>query len=481
MSIWLVGPACPLIVKYKISKFIFMPFGEQDTIAAIATPAGEGAISVIRVSGSKSFTVVDRIFRGNVRVSDAESHTVHLGRIHSPEGEVVDQVIATVFRGPRSYTGEDVVEIGCHGGILVTRRILECLLIPGVRHADPGEFTKRAFINGKLDLSQAEAVADLISSRSRRAQISSVAHLQGKLGERLKQMRKTIVDLCSLLELEFDFAEEGIELTAPSELTQKIEFTSDQLAKLILSYESGRVIRDGFSICIVGKTNVGKSSIFNSLLMSDRSIVTSIPGTTRDTIEESISLDGYLFKLTDTAGIRDTFDQVEARGVDRTKRTMESTDAICYVVDVTAESSNIFVEELKVRYPNKQSLVVHNKIDLASMSPEIQHIGGARHIYLSAASGGGINLLKDSFVDLLHDRCGQIGSDLQITSLRHLESLSRAKSSLDRALGLANVRSSSELLTFEIRESANAIGEITGEVTSDEILNNIFSSFCIGK
>lgn len=458
-----------------------MPFDQQDTIAAIATPAGEGAISVIRVSGCESFATIDRVFHSKVQVSDVPSHTAHLGKIHSPEGEVIDQVLVTVFRGPHSYTGEDVVEIGCHGGILVTRQILECLLSSGARQADPGEFTKRAFINGKLDLSQAEAVADLISSKSKRAHISSVVHLQGKLGDKLKLMRKNIVDLCSLLELEFDFAEEGIELAARAELTKKIESTRDEIEELIYSYQSGRVIRDGFSICIVGKTNVGKSSIFNAILMSDRSIVTPIHGTTRDTIEENINLDGYLFKITDTAGIRDTFDVVEAYGVDRTNRTIDNADAICYVVDVTVATSDAFVGEMKTKYPIKPSLVVHNKIDMVNFSPKIQKIDGVSHVYASALSGRGIDLIKDSFVDLLLESCGKISSDIQITSLRHLESLLRARSAIHRALSLANTGSSGELLTFEIRESASALGEITGEVTSDEILNNIFSSFCIGK
>lgn len=458
-----------------------MPFDQQDTIAAIATPAGEGAISVIRVSGSESLAVVDRVFRGKARLSDVASHTVHLGKIYSPEGEVIDQVLATIFRGPRSYTGEDIVEIGCHGGILVTRRILECLLLSGIRQADPGEFTKRAFVNGKLDLSQAEAVADLISSKSKRAHILSVVHLQGKLGDKLNLMRKNIVDLCSLLELEFDFADEGIEFTARAELTKKIESTRDEIEELIYSYSSGRVIRDGFSICLVGKTNVGKSSIFNAILMSDRSIVTPIHGTTRDTIEENINLDGFLFKITDTAGIRDTVDVVEAYGVDRTNRTIDDADAICYVVDVTTSESDAFVNEMKIKYPTRPSLVVHNKIDLVNLEPKVQKIEGLMHVHASASSGHGIDLLKASFVNLLLENCSQINSDIQITSLRHLESLSRARSAIYRALSLAKTGSSGELLTFEIRESANALGEVTGEVTSDEILNNIFSSFCIGK
>ncbi len=458
-----------------------MPFAEHDTIAAIATPAGEGAISVIRVSGKTSIAVVDQLFRSKVHLANVPSHTVQLGTMLSPEGEVLDQVLATVFKAPNSYTGEEVVEIGCHGGILLSRRILESLLSCGIRQAEPGEFTKRAFLNGKLDLSQAEAVADLISSKSKKAQISSLTQLHGKLGEKIGTLRKTLIDFCSLLELGFDFAEEGIDLVDSQIVTEKIASVKKQVENLIESYKSGKIIRDGFSICIVGDANVGKSSIFNSILVSERSIVTEIAGTTRDTIEENVNIEGFLIKLIDTAGIRETSDLVETEGITRTDRAIEGADAICFVSDITNSNSLGIISNLKSKYPGKPYVLVLNKVDLFDNPQKIENGPEQRVVLASAKTNAGINQLKKSFVDLVLDGLGGISSDIQVTNLRHLECLKKANKSLENALKLSQSKSPNELLAFEIRESADSIGEINGSVTSDEILNNIFSRFCIGK
>ncbi len=337
----------------------------DDTIAAIATPLGQGAISVVRVSGPEAVAIADRLFCGKNRLVSVPGFTVHHGFILNAGGRRVDEVLATVFRRPHSYTGEDAVEFSCHGGIYVTHCVLEAVLDRGARMADPGEFTKRAFLNGRIDLSQAEAVADLITARSSRAHRSSMEQLEGKLRAQVVELRSRLMDLCSLLEIEIDFSEEGIALISREDVATRVHRIRNLLDLMISSFESGRVYREGVCVAIVGKPNAGKSSLFNSLLQEDRAIVTPIPGTTRDSLEESLLIEGLLFRLLDTAGLRQAADIVESEGVARSRSVMKGADVVVLVVDSTESLDRTDAMGSLEGLESQQGLIIaFNKIDL---------------------------------------------------------------------------------------------------------------------
>ena len=308
----------------------------DDTIAAIATPLGEAGISVIRVSGPRSIELCDKGFRGKKMLKEAGTHTAHFGDFGNRAGKKIDEVVATIFRAPHSFTTEDIVEITCHGGPYVTKAILDELIEEGARPAEPGEFTKRAFLNGRIDLSQAEAVADLIHSRSKMSHQASIEQLSGRISTHIKDLRQRIMDLSSILELELDFSEEGIELLNHKDLVKLLETIKFDIKEMLASYERDRLIRDGVKVVLTGRPNVGKSSILNSLLNYDRAIVSEIPGTTRDTLEENVSIAGLLFSITDTAGLRKSFDKVEELGIERAKRELRNADIILFVLDAKA-------------------------------------------------------------------------------------------------------------------------------------------------
>jgi len=457
----------------------------NDTIAALATAPG-GALAVLRVSGPKALSIADRIFRGHSPLSSRGPFTVTHGWVVNPEGERLDEVLATVFRAPHSYTGEDLVEFSCHGGTLVSRRILELLLASGARGAEPGEYTRRAFLNGRIDLSQAEAVADLIRASSDRAHRASIEQLQGNLGEQVRAIRTELLECTSLLELEIDFAEEGIDLVSRGELARNLEAFRQRLEAARDSFERGRIYREGVSVAIIGRPNAGKSSIFNALLRSKRAIVTPVAGTTRDTLEEGIIIDGLLMRLTDTAGLREVGDLVESEGVERSRAAISTSDALLVVVDaaVSVERWRDAVDLIPEGYAGRV-LVLFNKCDLLGggrpSAGELERgPAGIQAIWTCAPSGEGLPVVTRLLVEQ------NLGSDQEVggmfvTNRRHRDAFQRAASAITSAVRALEGGVSNEFVAFDVREASRALAEITGEVTSEELLNHIFGAFCIGK
>jgi len=459
----------------------------EDTIVAISTAIGEAAISVIRISGKDAIKVADRVFVGKRKLADVKTHTAHYGKIVDKNGDVVDYVVATVFKAPNSYTGEDTVEISCHGGILVTRKVLETVLEAGARLAQPGEFTKRAFLNGKIDLSQAEAVADLIRSATELAYQSSLSQLEGALSRKIRKMREDLINLCSLVELELDFADEDLEFVDKAQLAEKIKNVIGEIDELIETFRFGKIYREGIKVVIAGKPNAGKSSLLNALLNENRAIVSEIPGTTRDVIEESLNIEGVLFRIVDTAGLRETFDIVEREGVRRTEEQLKKADMILLVIDSTDEINE---EDVRIYHrvlnfavdESKRCIIVFNKVDLLDgKRPNMKIMVDFPVVYISALTGFGLEKLKKLMVEQSFLGMTRTESSVVVTNVRHRDALLRAKQSLIYALRSLEQGMSGDLVAVDLRAGLNHLGEIIGEVTTDDILNNIFSKFCIGK
>jgi len=462
-----------------------MPPADVDTIAAIATPPGEGAIAIVRMSGPQALQIADLAFRGDRRLADVPGYTVHYGGLIEPGGGMVDEVLATVFRQPKSFTGEDSVEFSCHGGILVTRAVLDAVLEFGARQAEPGEFSRRAFLNGRIDLSQAEAVADLIAAQSGRGRAASLEQLTGKLGGRVKELRSRLTDLCSLLEIDLDFAEEGLDLIGDDEIERRVNEINSSLEEMARSYESGKLAREGVTVVLAGKPNAGKSSLFNAFLKESRAIVTPVPGTTRDYLEENVSIDGILFRVIDTAGIRPSVDLIEVEGIDRSWRSVRMADMIILVIDSTSAFGRDDVVGFLDELDDSQHLIVAlNKSDLSpSLKAEALLPAHVRVpcVAVSALTGEGVEELEQKMLESVADRKSDMVAGGAVTSRRHLDAINRGTRSLSGALRALRSHATYDLLAFDIRESIAALGEITGEVTTEDILNNIFSKFCIGK
>lgn len=465
---------------------------EVDTIAAIATPLGDGGICVIRVSGEKAVDVADRGFRGKHPLKETPSHTAHYGSFLDAGGTVLDYVVALVFKNPHSYTGENTVELSCHGGQLVAKKILESLIRFGARPAEPGEFTKRAFLNGRMDLVQAEAVADLIRSRSDKAHQTSLAQLEGILSKRVLEVRDQLIQCIGLLELELDFAEDGYELADKKTVAGLLRESIERIDGLLATYSIGKIYRNGVRVALVGSPNVGKSSLLNALLRQERAIVTNIPGTTRDVIEESISIGGLLFSLSDTAGLRKTGDPIEKEGVRRAEDKILNSDIIILIVDGSRrlqrwESEQIDRTIKTVVGNGAKVIVAVNKIDLKPLDAEnfkdlAPAILGHRMIWASAKTSEGIDRLEEA----LHETAAAGGVGLaeggvMITNLRHYSALERARDSLLLSLKTVEAGNSSEFVAIDLRAALDSLGEVTGAVTTEDILNSIFSKFCIGK
>lgn len=456
----------------------------NDTITAISTPVGSGGIAVVRVSGPEAIQLSDRVFRGRRALGECASHTAHFGRLVSESGALLDEVVATLFRAPNSYTGEDTVEFSCHGGQYVAQRVLQELLACGARLAEPGEFTKRAFLNGRIDLSQAEAIADLISAQTDRAHRISLAQLEGRLSEKIKGLREELINILGLLELELDFAEEGIELVERNRVSSMIDKALASISELLKSFEIGRIYKEGVNVVLAGMPNVGKSSLLNTLLDEDRAIVTPIPGTTRDVIEESIAIDGILFRFTDTAGVRETQDPVEREGVARTNRKIQQADVVVAVLDAGVgirDEESALIQSLREK--GKKVIPVLNKIDLfpGNHPPEMEVVG-ERAIPISALKRIGIDELKRQLVCLAAGGGnGSTESVIVVSNIRHAKALEKARVSLLAAKESINEGRSSEFIAVDLRASLDSLGEIIGVVTTDDILNAIFSKFCIGK
>lgn len=466
----------------------------KDTIVAISTPHGVGAIAVIRLSGDKSFSVVEKIFvptgKKLKKISEAPSHTIHLGKIVWNSSEV-DEVLISVFKSPHSYTGEDVVEISCHGSIYIQQKILEICVQAGARIANPGEFTLRAFLNGKLSLSQAEAIGDLIASESESSHRIAISQLRGGFAYDLSKVRTRLLDFASLLELELDFAEEDVEFAKRDELLGFIDDTLDKISRLLDSFSLGNAIKKGIPLAIIGAPNVGKSTLMNALLNEQRAIVSPIAGTTRDSIEEVIHLQGIPFRLIDTAGIRGTADVVEKFGIEIAFKKIEEAEIVLYVFDaheLVTEKNYASLQlgvELQEKYPQKQILWVGNKIDTLSnyheeLRKHILPVEVRSIIWISAKEKMGVEELEHKITDR-YVRTIKTSNQEILTNARHYEALLKTYQALEAVKQGLLHHIGTELLAVDLRTGLQYLGMITGEVTNDELLGNIFSRFCIGK
>ncbi len=461
---------------------------DQETIAAISTALGESGIAIVRISGDLAIPIADRLFRprskGKESLKTVPSFSMHLGAIFDPQtGEKIDEVIVSVMQGPRTYTREDVVEINCHGGVAAVRRVLEVVLACGARLAAPGEFTKRAFLNGRLDLSQAEAVIDIIKARTDASLRVAMGNLSGGISASVREMRDVLLGLSASIEAAIDFPDEEIPALQPEEVLQRLEEVSMKLEELIAAAEVGKIYREGVGTVIVGKPNVGKSSLLNALLRESRAIVTDVPGTTRDAIEEMLNLQGIPFRVVDTAGIRETRDEVEKLGVERTRRFLEQADLAIFVVDahlgLSGEDREI-IGELR----SKRAIVAINKTDLPEsedLAELVDLLPGKRLVRMSITNGWGLAELEDAMVEAVAK--GQIapGEGVLVSNLRHKEALGKAHRSLQEARNTVIQGLPEDLLTVDLKAALDALGEITGETVDDEVVDRIFSQFCIGK
>lgn len=451
----------------------------DQTIVALATPAGSGAIGIIRLSGPDAITIAQSVFKGKDLIRQ-ESHTIHFG--HIMDGEVMlDEVLVSLFIAPRSYTRENVVEISCHGSQYIIESIIKLLIRKGARAAKPGEFTLRAFLNGQLDLSQAEAVADLIASNSKASQQVALQQLRGGFSNQLQVLREQLVQFASLIELELDFSEEDVEFANRDQLKQLIFDISRVIGSLIQSFELGNAIKQGVNTVIAGRPNAGKSTLLNALLNEERAIVSHIPGTTRDTIEEVLNIQGINFRLIDTAGIREATDAIEQIGVQRTMEKISQSAILIYVYD----ASEITFEQLKqdlqsLEKPGIAMLVVANKIDLLSQE-EIDALPHPQNtVFISAKQKFHIDDLKNKvYHTAIKDQL--TGSEMLVTNIRHLEALQKTEEALSKVLIGLDTQTTSDFLATDIKQALHYLGEITGAVTTDDLLENIFSKFCIGK
>jgi tRNA modification GTPase len=459
----------------------------NDTIAALATPHGFGAIAVIRLSGKDAIAILEKVFKTKTLkpkvLHNKASHTAHFGII-AEDDVILDEVLATIFKAPTTYTGEEIVEISCHGSVFIQQQILQLLFKHGARPAQAGEFTLRAFLNGKLDLSQAEAVADLIASNSASSHQVAMQHMRGGFSSKIAVLRENLLNFASLIELELDFSEEDVEFADRTDLKKLVHTILSIIEKLILSFDLGNVIKHGVPVAIVGKPNAGKSTLLNVLLDDERAIVSEIPGTTRDTIEDELIIDGVLFRFIDTAGIRTTTDVIEQMGVNKAFEVIKKSAIIIYLFDTHELSMGDLELELsliKDHIGTSQLLVVGNKIDFEVLEDlKKEFISVANITFISAKEKNNIEELKQKLVSLFDTRTVNT-TDTIVTNSRHVSSLNKAFAALNKVNeGLAtNIQS--DFLALDIRYALEALGEITGQVTNDDLLGNIFSKFCIGK
>lgn len=446
-----------------------------DTIVAIATPPGEGAIGMIRLSGSEAIAIVNKIFAGKDLTQQA-THTLHFGRIKDGN-KIVDEVVASIYKGPKSYTGEDIIEVSCHGSDYVLKQVLNLCMLNGAKMAKPGEFTMRAFLNGKLDLTQAEAVADLIASQSGSAHKAAIHNLRGGFSEDLKDMREQLIRFSALIELELDFSEEDVEFADRTQFYALIDRITAATGQLLRSFKLGNVIKNGVSVAIIGKPNAGKSTLLNALLNEDRAIVSDIAGTTRDTIEETLNINGILFRLIDTAGIREhSIDTIELKGIERSKDARDKADIVIHLFDLSDPSPDI-----QTQIPDPKFLIVGNKADAVNIS-EVKHaFADANNVlFISAKNKENIHQLKEALYAMVAE--GDVKQEgTIITNARHYGALQQVMNSLQAIKNGLDNNIPGDLISLDIRTCLHYLGEITGEVTTEDKLDYIFSKFCIGK
>lgn len=458
----------------------------DDTIAAISTAPGEGGIGIVRISGSEAINILCKIFKSHKDRStmDFKSYTLRYGYIFDPDTDaVIDEVLVSYMRSPNTYTREDVVEINCHGGMVPIRRILEVVLKEGARLAEPGEFTKKAFLNGRLDLSQAEAVIDIIRSKTDKSSEAALMQLEGILSKKLGSIKDELLNIMSHIEASIDFPEEDVDEVLYTELEIDCKRIISELELMIKSADTGKILREGLNIVIMGKPNVGKSSLLNALLEENRAIVTDIPGTTRDVIEEYLNIKGIPLNIIDTAGIRETKDEIERIGVERTKEYYKKADLIIFILDYGDELS----QEDEVIFKlvrDKKCIILINKIDLPQNLNriEVEKLAGDKKIIdVSVKNGKGIDTLKEEIYNFVYG--GEMGysSEVMVTNVRHKDLLIKAKNSISGAIDGIRMQTPLDLVSIDIRQCLEYIGEITGETVREDIIDRIFSQFCIGK
>ena len=474
----------------------------NDTIVALATPSGAGAIAVIRLSGSEAIAIATGLFHSAraKELSSQKTHTVHLGQIKDGD-RIIDEVLATIFKNPHSYTGEDVVEFSCHGSHYIQQEIIQLCLRSGCRMASPGEFTLRAFLNGKMDLSQAEAVADLIAGDSEASHQLAIQQMRGGFSNEIKRLREELLNFASLIELELDFAEEDVEFANREEFQKLIAKITQVLKRLIDSFATGNVLKNGIPVAIVGEPNVGKSTLLNALLNEERAIVSDIAGTTRDSIEDELTIGGIGFRFIDTAGIRETTDTIEGLGIQKTFQKMEQAQVVVYLFDASyilpdetpsalraslprrGELSSILleIEKVKNQFPQKSMVVIANKVDILSEEEitDLKSQIAGLHL-LSAKSGQGVDALKKVLLDFVNTGALR-NNETIVTNSRHYDALLKALEEIHKVQEGINSGLSGDLLAIDIRQALYYFGEITGEITNDDLLGNIFANFCIGK
>lgn len=448
---------------------------KMSTICAISTPEGSGGIAVIRVSGPTAITMVDKLFCGRKSLTEAKAYTVHYGEIVNTingKQEILDQVLVSVFRAPHSFTGEDVVEIACHGSRYIQQTLLQWLIDGGCQLAKAGEFTQRAFLNGKMDLTEAEAVADLIASQTKAEKDLALSQLRGGISNELAVLRERLLTFTSLIELELDFADhEELEFADRKQLFDLAKEIENTISQLVGSFKTGNAIKQGIPVAIIGAPNVGKSTLLNALLGEERAIVSEIQGTTRDTIEDTLVLGGLLFRFIDTAGLRETDDTIESLGIERSRQAAQKAAVIIHLQDATQPIDTLSQLD---NVADKHIIHVYNKVDLVP-----SFVAEASSIGISAKSGD-IDSLRQLLITYAEEQCN-VRNAVTISNTRHYEALMRAQSAIQRVKEGLEIQLSGEFLSMDLQDCLSALGEITGQITSQEVLNNIFSKFCIGK
>lgn len=453
-----------------------------DTIAAISTPRGEGGIGIVRLSGDESLGILSKIFKPKSKkdVKDIKSYTINYGHIYDGD-ELIDEVLVSVMKAPNTYTREDIVEINCHGGYLITQKVLELVLKSGAKIAEPGEFTRRAFLNGRLDLTQAEAVIDLIHGKTDKSISLSLNNLRGDLRDQINHLKKILLDVAAHVNVVLDYPEEGVDEPIPEHLIIELHNVKDTITKLVESYDKGKMIKEGIKTAIVGKPNVGKSSLLNSILREERAIVTSIAGTTRDTIEEIINIKGIPLIMVDTAGIRKTQDEVENIGVQKSKKMLKEADLVLFVLD----SSRDFSDEDREIYDSIQSekvIGILNKIDMEKKLDVTNLIKVKKWIEISALENIGIDTLENEIYNfILSENIEDSSEKLIITNIRHKSALEKTKKSIENIFETIDMGYPMDLIAVDLNDALDSLSEVTGEISSEDLLDHIFSNFCVGK
>jgi len=460
---------------------------DKDTICAISTPQGIGAIAIIRMTGNNSINILNKYFSPNdksKKLTDQKPYTICLGTIEDKD-KIIDEVLVSIFKSPNSYTGQDMVEISCHGSFFIQSEVLKLLINSGARLAKAGEFTLRAFLNGKLDLSQAEAVADLIASNSQASHSVAIKQMKGGFSAKIKELRQQLVHFSSLIELELDFSEEDVEFVKRDDLLTLLNNLIVEIDFLINSFSVGNVIKNGIPVAIIGEPNVGKSTLLNVLLNEERAIVSDIPGTTRDAIEDTMIINGVTFRFIDTAGLRESNDYIENMGIEKTYMKIDQASIILYLFDIGETSFEEIINTINdfkkhINADNKRLIIIANKIDkLVEIPKGFKEYVKLETIFISAKRKENIKLITESLLKSAFDE--KIPEATIVTNIRHYEALVKSKDALERTYKSITSNISTDLVAEDIREALHFLGEITGEITNDEILGNIFSKFCIGK